>query len=491
MMRSAPASVKLGVWALEMINVAAIVSARNLPVMAVYGWSMLALFAIAILVFLVPLSMAAAELGTAWCKDGGIYAWVKEAFGARAGSLAVWCDYAENIAWFPTVLSFMAASLAYVFTPSLATNKVFLLVVMLAFFWGTTVLNLPGVKTSSAIGTIGTIAGSIVPAVLVVVLGAAFLIEGNPSQIPFSAGALVPDIQINNLAFLGGIILLFTGMEMAGFHARETANPGRDVPRSIALAVGIVVAFSVLGSLFLAFVLPTKEISLVSGTMQLFHSVLDKLDLGWLLRPLALVVALGGVAHLTPWILGPARGVAAVAKQGYLPAHLARTNANDIPVLLLIVQGIGGSIFALLFLLVPSVSTSYWMLSAVTAQIIVIMYALMFAAVIKLRYSQPETPRPYRIPGGLPGVWLVGGVGLVGCAVSFYLGFIPPSQLKTGNTVVYVALLALATVVLTLPPVVYAALAGRGSRTGRAPVPPDLSGDPPRPGQAGRPSGPA
>ncbi|MGH3776103.1 MAG: amino acid permease [Pseudonocardiaceae bacterium] len=459
--------VRLGVLALAMINVAAIVSARNLPVMAEYGWSMLLLFAIAILVFLVPISMAAAELGTAWPREGGVYAWVKEAYGGRTGFLAVWCDYAENVAWFPTVLSFIAASLAYAIDPSLATNKLFLILVMLTFFWATTLVSLRGVRASSTIGAVGTVAGSILPAVLVVVLGAAFLLLGNPSQIPYSAGALVPDIELNNLAFLGGIILLFTGMEMAGFHARETRDPGRVVPRAIFVAVTITVAFSVLGSLFMAFVLPSHEISLVSGTMELFSSVLDKLSLGWLLAPLALVVALGGVAHLAPWILGPAKGVAAVAQEGLAPAPLGRVNSRDVPVALLVIQGIGGSVFALLFLLVPSVSTSYWMLSAVTAQIIIVMYALMFAAVIKLRYTQPDVPRPYRIPGGLAGVWLIGGIGLLGCLASFLLGFIPPSQLKTGNPVGYVLLLALAVVVLSLPPFVYALIANRGQRGNR------------------------
>ncbi len=444
--------VKLGVLSLAMINVAAIVSARNLPVMAEYGWSMLALFAISILVFLVPIAMVAAELGTAWCKQGGVFAWVKEAFGGRTGFLAVWCDYSENVAWFPTVLSFIAATFAYVFDPSLATNKLYLVVVMLGFFWGATLLTLPGVRASSAIGSIGTIAGSILPAVLVVVLGVVYLMQGNPSQIPFSREALIPDIQLNNLAFLGGIILLFTGMEMAGFHARETRNPGRDVPRAILLGVGIIVAFSVLGSLFLALVLPQKEISLVSGVMELFQSILSTLNIEWLLRPLALVIALGGVAHLMPWILGPAKGLAEVARQGYAPQRLGRVNTADVPVALLIAQGLGGSLFALLFLFVPDVSTSYWMLSAVTAQVIIVMYALMFASVIRLRYTQPETPRPYRIPGGIAGVWMVGGIGLLGCIVSFVLGFIPPSQLKTGNPVVYVGLLALATILLCLPP---------------------------------------
>jgi amino acid transporter len=296
-------------------------------------------------------------------------------------------------------------------------------------------------------------------------LGAIYLMQGNPSQIPFSTEALLPDINVHNLAFLGGIILLFTGMEMAGFHAKETRNPGRDIPRAIVLAVVIIVLFSVLGSLFVALVLPAKEISLVSGTMELFQDVLDTLGIGWLLRPLALLIALGGIAHLSPWILGPARGLGAVARDGHAPARLAKVNDRDVPVLLLVAQGIGGSLFALLFLFVPNVSTSYWMLSAVTAQIIVVMYGLMFAAVIRLRYTQPDRPRPYRIPGGKPGVWLAGGTGLAACGFSFYLGFVPPSQLDTGSTVQYVCLLAAATVALSAPPLVYSALAGR--RQGR------------------------
>jgi amino acid transporter len=444
----------LGVLGLAMINVAAIVSVRNLPVMAEYGWSMLALFALSIVVFLVPISMVAAELGTAWSRDGGVFAWVKEAFGGRAGFLAVWCDYSENLAWFPTVLSFMAATLAYAIKPELAGNSVYLVVVMLVFFWFTTLVNLRGVRASSLIGAVGTIAGSIVPAILVVGLGIAFLGRGDHSQIPFSAHALVPDLQLSNLAFLGGIILLFTGMEMAGFHARDTRDPGRDVPRSIALAVVIIVVFSVLGSLFMAIVLPQKEISLVSGTMQLFKSVLDTFHVSWLVAPLAVLIAFGGIAHLSPWILGPAKGMAEVARQGHAPAVLGRENADGVPVVSLMVQGVGGTVFSLLFLLIPDVSTSYWMLSAVTAQIVIIMYGLMFAAVIRLRYSQPDVVRPYRIPGGLPGVWLVGGIGLLGCVVSFVLGFVPPSQLKTGNPVVYVLLLVAAVAVLSAPPFV-------------------------------------
>ena len=106
------------------IDMAAVVSVRNLPMMANYGWSMLVLFLFSILIFLIPVSMAAAELGTGWPEDGGIYAWVREAFGGRTGFLAVWCDYAENIPWFPTVLSFMAASLGVRVQPGAREQQV-------------------------------------------------------------------------------------------------------------------------------------------------------------------------------------------------------------------------------------------------------------------------------------------------------------------------------------------------------------------------------
>ena len=438
--------------ALMSINVAAIVSARNLPMMAEYGWSMLALFAIAIVAFLIPIAMVAAELGTTWPEDGGIYAWVRQAFGRPTGFLAVWCDYAENIPWFPTVLSFMAASLAYVVDPKLASNSVYLVVTMLGLFWAATLLNLRGVEASAWFGGVGTVLGSILPAVLVVGLGIAWLVSGDGSEIPFSGHALVPDVSFGNLAFLGGIILLFTGMEMAGFHARETENPGRDVPRAIAWSVLIIVAFSVIGSLFLAFVVPQHELSLVSGTMELFQRALDRLGMGWALRPLALLVGLGGLAHLSPWILGPAKGMSAVAADGGAPASLGRLNTRGVPIRLVVAQGIGGTVFALLFLFVPNASTSYWMLSAVTAQIIAIMYALVFVAFLRLRRTQPDRDRPYRVPGGPIGAWLIGGMGFIGCVASLGLGFIPPDQLKTGSPIVYVTLLAGATVVLCLPP---------------------------------------
>jgi amino acid transporter len=210
--------------------------------------------------------------------------------------------------------------------------------------------------------------------------------------------------------------------------------------------------FTILGSLALAVVVPQHEISLVGGVMQAFEAVLDDLGVGWLLKPTAVLIAVGGIAHMVPWILGPATGLASVAQAGEAPASWGRENRAGAPVRVLVAQALGTTLFCLLFILVPSVSTSYWILSALTAQVILIMYALIFAAVLRLRYTRPEAHRPYRIPGGIVGVWLTAGVGLAGAAFAFVLGFVPPDQLKTGSPALYVGGIALGLVVLALPP---------------------------------------
>ena len=62
-----PVSIKiLGVFALAMINVAAVLSIRNFPSMAEFGWSSIGWYIIGTILFLIPISLAGAELATGW-----------------------------------------------------------------------------------------------------------------------------------------------------------------------------------------------------------------------------------------------------------------------------------------------------------------------------------------------------------------------------------------------------------------------------------------
>ena len=117
----------LSVFSLTMINIIAVDSLRNLPISAEYGFSIIFYYLIAAFIFFIPIALVAAELATGWPKLGGMYVWVKEAFGAKAGLITIWLQWIYNIVWYPTILAFLATIAAYLINPSLAHNKFYLL----------------------------------------------------------------------------------------------------------------------------------------------------------------------------------------------------------------------------------------------------------------------------------------------------------------------------------------------------------------------------
>jgi len=151
-------------------------------------------------------------------------------------------------------------------------------------------------------------------------------------------------------------------------------------------------------------------------------------------------------------LLGPTKGLYAAERTGDLPPELHYVNKRHVPVALLIFQGILSTLFALMFLFVPSINSSYWMLTALTTQILVMMYILIFAAAIKLRYTQPDVPRAYKVPGGKVGIWLVAGTGIVGSLFALIIGFVPPSGVSHWPTPIYIAVMAGLIVVCSAPP---------------------------------------
>ena len=108
---------------------------------------------------------------------------------------------------------------------------------------------------------------------------------------------------------------------------------------------------------------------------------------------------------------------------------------------ILLVQAFLVTALSIMFVVLPSVQAAYQILSQLTVILYLVMYLLMFAAAIYLRYSQPNRPRPYRIPGGDAGMWLIGGLGFLGSLLAFVLSFIPPGQISVGSPTLYVAIL--------------------------------------------------
>ena len=99
------------------------------------------------------------------------------------------------------------------------------------------------------------------------------------------------------------------------------------------------------------------------------------------------------------WLAGPSKGLLLIARrEGYLPPFFQHQNENEVAVNILVVQGAVTTVIALLYALVPSVSSAYWILSVMTTQIYLIVYLLMFVAAVRLRRDQPEVERGYTAP---------------------------------------------------------------------------------------------
>ena len=449
----------IGWVSLAMINLAIIYSVRGLPIMAEEGFCTISFMALSAAFFLIPISLVTAELSSTWPPkgDGGVYIWVNEAFGKQWAFLAIWLQWSENVIWFPTVLSFIAATLAYAFSPEMANNKVYTLVVVLVVYWGGTLANLNGMKTSAWISTLG-VTSTLITTGLVVCLGFGWILAGNASQIHFSLGSLIPDFtQMDSLVFLAGALVIVSGIEVSAAHASEVKEPKRSFPKAILFSVSISIAAIILGSLAIAFVVPQKEISLVAGLMEAFDTFFAAHHLHWIVPIVALLIVAGSLGEVSAWILGPSKGLSVSAEHGLLPPILQRKIRGDVPVNILFLQALVVTGLVFIFLLMPTVSSAYWILTALTAQLYLIMYLLMFLSALILRYKRPATHRPYRIPWGNCGMWLATISGLFGGLFTLFIGFFPPAQLKTGNLLFYESFLILGILVMcTAPFVIYA-----------------------------------
>jgi len=430
----------LRVFTLTMMNLAVICSLRGLPMMAEEGFSLVFYYLLTVLVFLIPVSLVSAELATGWPPHGpgGVYIWVKEAFGERWAFLAIWLQWIQNVIWFPTVLSFIAGTIAYIFDPRLAESKLYMVIVILVAYWAGTLANFRGMKTSGSISSICVIGGVFLPGILIIVLGIVWLTGGNASQITFSAQALLPDLSnVNNIVFLAGAFLIFSGMEVSAVHASSVRNQKRDFPRAIFLSAGIAVVILIVGSLAIAIVIPQKDISLVAGIMEAFRLILHRYHMGWTVPIIAFLVAFGSIGELTTWIVGPSKGLYTTAKDGNLPPFLQHMNRHGVATHILIVQGLVVTVLAFMFLFMPNVSSSYWILSALCVTLYLTMYLILFASAIRLRYTKPKVHRGYRIPLGNFGMWVTGITGMAGALFAIAVSFFPPSQLDTGSTLFY------------------------------------------------------
>ena len=446
----------IGVFSLAMINAAAIINLNNLPSLVVLGYGLISYLVLAAVFFFLPTALVSAELSTGWRQEGGFYMWVRIAYGPIISFLAIWLQWIANVIWYPTLIAPIVVNGLLLFSPALSHRPWVLFILMIGIFWALTFTNFRGIRSASLVSVIGVLLGSILPAILFIVFAGIWLAHKLPVDLTFHAQALMPKFNhLSDLSILMSILVTLVGMEMSAVHTNNVINPSKTYPRAILISTILILATFAVTSFAMAILVPPNKIDLINGVLQCLESFTQQMGVPWMLKPIMALIILGVLAMASTWILGPSRGLHIAAINDEFPSFFQHKNKNQMPTRILLLQAIIYSILSLLLVFAPSIESSYWVLIALTGQLYMVMYFILFCTGIKLRIKYPQVIRAYTIPGkNNIGMFLVASIGILGTIGAFIITFFPPEQFTSLSSNDYVPLLATLFIVFCILPLV-------------------------------------
>ena len=386
----------------------------------------------------IPVALCAAEMATVdgWEK-GGVFTWTGKNLGKKYGFANLFFEFFEITVGFVTMIYFILGALSYVFNwPALNSNPMIKFIGVLVIFWILALSQFGGTKYTAKIAKIGFIVGILLPAAILIILALVYIIQGNPIYIS-SKDTFVPDFtKVNTLVVFVSFILSYMGVEASATHANEMDNPKKEYPLAMLLLVIVAIVVSTLGGLAIAAVIPQDQINLSAGVVQTFAVLLGHFTANntILVKIIALLLAFGVIAEVSSWVVGPTRGMIIAAEEGAIPKSWAKTNEHDVPVYLVIAQGIIVSIWdAVLTFGAGGSNLSFLAAMSLTVVIYLSGYILFFVGYIKAILGEGLNGA-YQMPGGKPVKIIVAIIGLATSIFAFFISFVPPTSIA-GNAV--------------------------------------------------------
>ena len=452
---------KISILSLTMLNISAIVSLSSIAFMATIGLQSVFFYLIAAITFLLPTSLICAELSSMITKNnGGVFSWVKAGLGEKAGVLAMWLEWFNNVVGFPSSVTALVATLSYVgfrgFAENTQTSFAFWSV-MVATFIAVSLFNFLPLRRVVILNIIGAIFGMILPGVLLMA-GAIYFVVIGQSHLEYNGVSdMIPVFSLATYALLVKTLSSYSGIQSVAFHMTNIDNPQKNIPRSILLATVLIVSLTVLATLALMIVVPVKDVNVLNGLIQGISAVLSIIGLAGAEPMIAIMVTIGMLAALSTWVLGPARGMQTAAEQEFFPKIMAGKNKAGMHVNMLVIQIFIVLILSLSFLVMPSVYAAFAMLVAITSQFTVVMWVMIFVAAIRLRFTKPDAHRVFYV-GKRNSNWLLVTMSLVAifmCVLGFVLGLFPPAFSHVKDVFQYTMILIVAYVIIIAIPLVW------------------------------------
>lgn len=370
-------------------------AAASVGTPALFWWLFLGL------VFFIPFAFVCAEMGCSYPEQGGIYAWIRDAFGGRWASRATWCYWVNTAVWLPAIFILFAGIFTQLFTPGLALH--WQILIGLGLNWLAVAVNIVTLEVGKWIPNLGAILKVLI--FLTIIIGALVHVGRHGMANTLNLASIAPDWS-SSLQYIPAIIYGMLGFELVSAGSAEMRNPARDVPRAILISGSLILLLYIGGTLAVLAAIPAGDINLVEGlvdTLRLFFAGSPAGNLA--------VTALGICALYTffsngvTWALGCNRAAAEAALEGELPEVFAVEHPTlGTPVGAAVLMGVVSSTVLVLYgFLSGSNEDLFWALFAFSAVIFLLPYLGMLLAFLHLREFDPEHHRPWRVPGGPAG----------------------------------------------------------------------------------------
>jgi amino acid transporter len=416
----------LGVSDLTWLYLVAVVNLNVVPVVASDGFRVLWLWAAVILFFFLPQGVGVIELSEQSPGEGGLYLWTKETFGDFHGFLCGWCYWLTNMFFVPALLVFITGITTYVGgSAALSENKTFFFFLTLAFLWLTILANIYGLGVGKWVNNIGGIGALVICGVLIS-MGAAIVL-GHHSLVHWHD--LSPaNIHGLPMSSFGVMCLALVGLELGPIMGDEVRNPRKTIPRAVLLGGALSVIMYAGSTAALLTAVPQSEAAVVSGLLQAIDKMSAQMNLGWILLPLALLMAASIAGSTSAWVSGSARILFVCGLDRFLPKALGKVHPRyHSPYVALVMFGALASLIIAMSFIGASVKEAYLTLLDLAVALQMISYTYLFSALMRRSFSKSIPTRYF--PRTLSQI--VSIVGLLTALLGFTMAFVPSRQIES------------------------------------------------------------
>lgn len=453
---------KMNFWGFFTLTAAMLMSADEYPAFAQSGLLAVVYLFLAGLIWFLPVALCAAELATIdGNNEGGVYTWVKNVLGARWGFVAVFFQWLQITVNFITMIYFIIGSLSYVLKwDALNTNPWLKWLCFLLIYWGMTAWQLGGVSNTEKIVNISFTIGIVFPSLVLLVLGLIYLLGSG--QMAFNtnwASNWQTLTQHFSIATIVPYILAFTGIEASAAYITDLKNPRKNYPLELLTLVIFAIVFDSLGGLSVAAVVPVANLTLNQGVIQAVGQMFARTIplLHWGVNVIGLLMVLGMVGEISSWIIGPVKSLFVTAEDGILPHYFLHVNRHDVPVRLILVQGLIVSVISFLLTVVFGGNNgAYQMAMSLTVMLYLVTYILIFVAYLRQIKQKNKPERTFKVPGGKIGQTLVATIGLISSLIVVGSTFMPGSNFTAISKLSYLLIMiAFLVVILAITLLIY------------------------------------